>query len=330
MRFSQQTMLMIINRCVDYHRVSHGLPLVQRSDSLCLGDVMLQAVRAVQDVQSEVAVVQEVRQEGLLRSCVRTDQQWLLDNLLCLLTNAVKYSPRGSTVTVRALLVTPLEVRIEVEDEGDGVAAGIDPASLFESAPRSSQHMTGGIGMGLFVLSCRTKALGGSCGYRRGRGGKGAVFWFQIPFLLLHQPAAAACSSSGVRSALRILLVDDSLSILKMCRMMLQQAGHEVRTAVNGQVALQMMHEQRFDVVLMDLQMPVLDGLQAVRLYRQSNDQDRKMAIIGVSASCDHATTAEALHAGMDAFLAKPFDMAKLDNVLSRCHNPDNDGIAAL
>ena len=136
---------------------------------------------------------------------------------------------------------------------------------------------------------------------------------------------------SGMDQSLRILLVDDSPTILKMSSLMLKKLGHHVRTAENGAIAVKLIEEnssskEHFDVILMDLQMPVMDGLEATRPIRsfeadQNNSSDTKKpvrhVIIGMSANSDHDTSLHAHEMGVDAFLPKPFRAETLCSTLN-------------
>lgn len=111
-------------------------------------------------------------------------------------------------------------------------------------------------------------------------------------------------------SCLFFLVVDDSMTILKTASMVLTKAGHRVDTAINGKLALELMSCKIYDVVLMDIQMPLMDGVEAVTIFRRmeaSLNRKEKQFIIGISASNDQKTRISALECGMDAFLKKPF-----------------------
>jgi CheY-like chemotaxis protein len=142
-------------------------------------------------------------------------------------------------------------------------------------------------------------------------------------------------STDTIDDKLRILIADDSPTIMKMISMMLKMKGHQVTAAENGSIALQVLEQQwksqgkGFDVILMDLQMPVMDGLEATRRIRyleQSEDKGsvyyaHHQLIIGMSANSDHETMEASYFAGMDDFIVKPFHMdvflLKLKQVMS-------------
>jgi len=117
-------------------------------------------------------------------------------------------------------------------------------------------------------------------------------------------------SHLNTESCLFFLVVDDSITILKTTSLVLTKADHRVDTAINGKLALELMSCKIYDVVLMDIQMPLMDGVEAVTIFRRmenSLNRKEKQFIIGISASNDQKTRITALDCGMDAFLKKPF-----------------------
>jgi CheY-like chemotaxis protein len=123
----------------------------------------------------------------------------------------------------------------------------------------------------------------------------------------------------AAENALHILLVDDTPSILKICTRTLLREGYRVSTAENGFEALKLLTAASFDAVLMDLQMPVLDGLETVRRFR-ANEQvvpgKRRQFIVAVSANSDPAVAKGVIECGFDGFIEKPFTVKRLQAIL--------------
>jgi CheY-like chemotaxis protein len=317
---------------------------------------------------------------------VITDSHFLKDNLLCLVSNAVKYSDCGATIDIRISLVpaslpaqtsSPLAlasssrstlslrsqsglssrshtrpqsahqtmVMVTVEDTGIGIS-DTNKEVLFHPF-QQAQRSAGGTGLGLFALSGRIRALGGTCGlHDREDGKQGSVFWFTFPYRpdelseashtptpipsarAAHTPDAVPTSPTAVTQGLqglpplRILLVDDAMSILKVTRRFLEKHGHTVETAENGNQSLELLKSTRddFDVLITDLQMPVMDGFESVRRYREweGRQGDRRLFILGMSANADDETRSDVFAVGMDAFVSKPFDYQTLVDELMR------------
>ena len=321
MESTNSFMTMTINRCIDYTKASKGVKLVPRPETVQLQACMQMPVNLMRNVQS-AAVITLCDPAADLCSHVITDKQWLMENLLCLLSNAVKYShmgavevgvklEKGSSAVGGAHEVADM-LRFEVQDTGVGLSAEAR-ATLFNPF-KQAQRLAGGTGLGLFSLAKRVEALQGRYGVQeRSDGLQGSLFWFSIPYrpdqqsarlLLLDLRSASDCSShTSPRGECiekvyeHVLVVDDAPLIVKMTSMLLKRKGHQVEHAVNGAEALDMMlqvYQKRlvgqlptagqqsgaaagashregqspYDVVLLDLQMPVLDGIETLRRLR--------------------------------------------------------------
>jgi CheY-like chemotaxis protein len=187
-------MLMTIHRCLDYTKASQGLKLVPRLESFLLLDAMEMPMQCMQGMTQKLKLELDPLPLEVC-PCVITDKQWLQENLLCLLSNAVKYSQEG-TITVRTLLMSGSSIgeshteptsaastflRIEVEDMGIGMSEEA-MASLFNPF-KQTQRLAGGTGLGLYSLAKRLEALHGFYGVSSRRDGKqGSLFWFAVPY----------------------------------------------------------------------------------------------------------------------------------------------------
>jgi CheY-like chemotaxis protein len=281
--------------------------------------------------------------QGKVCTSIITDSHFLKDNLLCLVSNAVKYADIGATIDVRISLVPaspsqpplqqPLMVMVMVEDTGIGISDE-NKVVLFQPF-QQAQRSAGGTGLGLFSLAGRIRALEGTCGVRdRDDGKQGSVFWFTFPYRPdeLSDPVDEASMSAPTPRApeaqpylppLRILLTDDSVSILKVTKRFLEKHGHTVETAENGNQSLERLKARRddFDLLITDLQMPVMDGFESVRRFRefeQQQDIPRHLFVMGMSAKADEETRSDVFAVGMDAFVPKPFDYKTLVDELKR------------
>jgi CheY-like chemotaxis protein len=375
---SNSFMTMCINRCLDYTKASKGVKLVPKPETVNLQEALDFPISIMRDVQTQLPItLAPVPAE--ICSHIITDKQWLMENVLCLLSNAVRYSQAGS-VELRVLYQSSkastaegkkevsASARFEVWDTGIGLTDEV-MASLF-SPFKQAQRLAGGTGLGLFSLAKRVEALRGEYGVcKRPDKLPGSMFWFSIPY---RPDTLSAVSAIGVSTDFtaaltvdtnaceemqplisispqshflyRVLVVDDAPSILKMTTMLLTKKGHSVDNAVNGAQAVDMVAPQdsaggKYAVILMDLQMPVMDGPTAIRRIRAAEQKvfnrvgvdeggdiecgertwqqyqqnprhharPRRQLIIALSANSDSETMQEALDAGADHFMSKPF-----------------------
>jgi CheY-like chemotaxis protein len=516
-----QILLMTINRCTDYTKISHKIPLLPTLATINLVETVTATISCVKELQRRVTV-ELIVDPSVTNEHIITDRQWLQDNLLCLVSNAVKYSGEGTLTTVKVLVgykqdvsnppsvenvgedgeevrlvreapkTRRLMLRFEVEDNGIGLKLP-DPHSSIEEGSTTDEEMRmkkifqepdfmirkelGGSGLGLHCLAKRVEALRGEYGITGRQDEKhGALFWFSIPYtpaltgsvdpdtsridpyssppappvgkhwfeskdlevkknissmsavsqpgdgrgpddggktlsekkvsFSLQEPSEASskvtvprelgntftkddamCSSysipcsnvpsSKTESSLlssvpvvvspipekpRLLVVDDSLPILKMLKMMLEKNGYDVITAVNGLEALQYFQnsieetlsskQQQlpvistksgrhiipvFDGILMDIQMPVMGGIESISKIREHEKNShpdalllRHHLIVAMSAGNDDETLAAVYTAGADDFLAKPFNLQAFKKILQEHRRKEHlkaDGI---
>ncbi|HNF66717.1 MAG TPA: response regulator, partial [Plasticicumulans sp.] len=214
-------------------------------------------------------------------------------------------------------------VRFEVEDTG----IGIDPAdaarlfNAFEQADTSTTRRYGGTGLGLAITRGLAALMGGTVGVDARRGG-GSVFWFTA--WLAKAPAAAAGTApalllvKGAREDLhaqfggaRVLLAEDDPVNREVAAELLRMADLDVDCAINGVEAIACVQSRRYDLILMDMQMPEIDGLDATRRIRDlANGRD--VPILALTANAYNEDRERCLAAGMDDFVSKPIEAPRL------------------
>jgi CheY-like chemotaxis protein len=211
--------------------------------------------------------------------------------------------------------IQPL-ARIEVEDTGIGMTEETC-RRLFQKFTQADSSVTrrfGGTGLGLAISYQLVELMGGRIGVES-RLGEGSLFWFEVPLLPERQEASRPVKQDGgLRAAgtLRVLLAEDNVINQKLVRAILVSAGHEVDVAANGALAVEAIAESNYDVVLMDVQMPELDGAQATKQIRALPAPKHGIHVIALTAHAMVGAKEEYLAAGMDDYLTKPIDSAAL------------------
>jgi signal transduction histidine kinase/DNA-binding NarL/FixJ family response regulator len=248
-----------------------------------------------------------------------TDANQLRHILANLLSNAVKYTPRGM-VECR-VKGDPERLIIEVADTGIGIPHE-QRHRLFKEFERFGAERTGieGTGLGLSSAHRLARLMGGHMGHRDNVGG-GSVFWLELPASAEQAPPLPVDivqpAPAPVR-ALNVLIVDDSAINRELMSSFLHAAGHCVREARDGAEAVQMVAAQDYDVVLMDMRMAGMDGLEATRAIRALKGPRGCVPIVAVTANAFAGHAEECRRAGMSEHLAKPFAQAELLAAVAR------------
>ncbi|SDB66872.1 ATP-binding protein [Belnapia rosea] len=250
---------------------------------------------------------------------VSVDALRLRQVLLNLLGNAVKFTTRGEVV-LRIHPGAEGRTRFEVSDTGPGMTEA-ERASIFQEFLRlAGAERAEGSGLGLAITARLVALMGGSIGCDS-QPGQGSLFWVELP-LPPAQPdaateAAAPSALLPLGEPLRLLLADDVLVNREVARALLNAAGHEVEVVADGAQALQAALAEDWDAVLLDIHMPVMDGLTAARGIRAATGPRARVPILAVTASANRAEVEECLSAGMDAHVEKPLRAWELQNALA-------------
>ncbi len=252
----------------------------------------------------------EIEMDKKVPRQIMTDMGKLGQILTNLLSNALKFTLEGE-IHLRVCL-SGKSLEFSVADTGIGIPED-KCEKIFESFIQADSSLTrqyGGTGLGLAISKGLAELMGGEISARPGEV-SGSVFTFTLPLktATLTEPEAI----KEEKPSARILLVDDDPMIREIVTLLLNQRGLQVDNAKDGREALQKYLVGKFELVLMDLQMPEMDGLEATRKIRQSDtEQGRHAKIIGLSAHGQSEVKAKCLKAGMDNILTKPIRMKDL------------------
>jgi CheY-like chemotaxis protein len=320
-RRSTEQLLRVVNDILDFSQLQAG-HLSLREDRFELTET----VQSVLDLWAEKAQVKglDLRLEDhqVLGLWVKGDRQRLIQVLRNLVDNAVKFTASGH-VLVRVKSVDR-GVLFEVEDTGIGIAVHRQQQvfNRFEHADAQTNRQYGGTGLGLSICERLVTLQGGRIGVSSVPG-HGTTFWFELPLSMATAEGTLSAQQLDQLTGrhLRILLVDDNAVNLMVARLMLKKflPQAEITEANGGAVALDLLREQTFDLVLMDMVMPDVDGLQATRILRKNYPKPVcDVPVLGLTASTNPVDRDQCLDAGMDEVLHKPLDEVQLVAQLSR------------
>jgi signal transduction histidine kinase len=246
------------------------------------------------------------------------DEKLLGQILANLIGNAVKFTTEGSvTILVRQ---SEANLRFEVTDTGPGIPEH-ELEEIFQAFAQGTMHefVHGGTGLGLTISRRLTTLMGGSMGVMS-KVGQGTTFWFELPLVVAN--SVAKVESPGLPSTLigaKVLLVEDNPVNVMVASVTLRNSGCEVALAANGKIGVEMAISGKYDCILMDVRMPVMDGLEATRQIREiEKTTGHHVPIIALTASALTDDRNECFEAGMDDYLGKPFNLDSLKNTLSR------------
>ena len=255
------------------------------------------------------------------------DQYRIRQVLANLLGNAMKFTSAGGVKVSVAFQGEPAAgpmLHFVVSDTGIGIPA--DKLEIIFAAFRqvdgSTSRRYGGTGLGLAISQKLVELMGGRI-WARSNAGQGTEFHFTLRCETTDTPVEPAASKPGagqLRSVtgLRVLLAEDNVINQRVAQRLLEKAGHSVVVAENGKRALERLAEEKFDVVLMDVQMPEMDGFEAVgRIRKAEKGTARHQLVVAMTAHAMRGDRERCLEAGMDGYVAKPFDPAALHELLA-------------
>jgi PAS domain S-box-containing protein len=322
-----QHLLSIINNILDFSKIEAGKLILEESN-FNLDTIFnnVQSMLKVQAVKKGLAIKVEINSVPLW---LRGDSTHLRQALLNYVGNAIKFTKKGS-VTIRAKNLkeenNKVFVRFEVQDTG----IGINPQKIsslfkvFEQADVSTTREYGGTGLGLAITQRLARLMGGDAG-AESELGKGSTFWFTawfrrghyVPSLQLQNTKDIEKELSTYYAGSSILLVEDNPINSEVAQDMLSYVGLAVDIATNGLDAVEMVRNKKYDLILMDVQMPGMDGLETTGMIRSMPDKT-ELPIIAMTANIFEEDRKACQEVGMNDFIAKPVEAQNMYSTIMK------------
>lgn len=270
---------------------------------------------------------------GQPASWINGDRERIQHILMNMIGNAVKFTDDGR-ISVKAEVVGDLndkpEVHVSVRDTGIGIAQDIQSQVFddFVTGDTSYDRNVSGTGLGLGIARRFVEALGGEIGMDSIEG-EGSHFWIRFPIEPVAAPAQthAVSASASFASGRKILIVEDNEINRLVAREMLKKAGHSIKEAHDGKAGVRLAAKERFDLILMDISMPVMDGRAATKAIRNGAGLSAKTPIIALTANALAEEQKAFLSDGMNDVLTKPLSREALANVISTWTNTQQNAL---
>ena len=341
---SSQSLLTLINDILDYSKIKSDAVIFEQLP-IDLQSMASEIVDILSFQAKEKNTCVDCWSEDGVPDLVEGDPLRVKQVLLNLTGNAVKFTENGE-VNIRMSVIKKLKrqviIKFEISDTGIGIPED-KLSDLFKNFVQVSTSVTkkyGGTGLGLAISKELVEKMDGEIGVNS-KAGIGTTFWFTIPFYnycddrqkdwpstekpnLKRHSEKKYLNPAPSHKDIQVLLVEDDEINMKVNSLLLDKWGYKVKTAENGKEAISMLQTNHYDVILMDIHMPEMDGLEATKAIRQAQQGriNSEIPIIAMTANTLNEDKKTCLEAGMDDFLTKPINVeqlsSKIDQQLSK------------
>ncbi len=327
-RDSAESLLRILDDVLDFSRVESGKMSLE-CIPFSLREALASAIDVVRPKAEAKGLRLEMELDGNLPEHLLGDPVRLKQVLWNLLGNAVKFTAEGG-VKLRCSTGGEGRIQFSVEDTGIGIAPDQQNEIFqpFTQADASTTRRFGGTGLGLTISAELVRIMGGVLELDS-QPGRGSRFYFSLPLAETAGEVAVPSGevSAAVASDLRILIAEDNSVNRLLLERILAREGYKFSSVSNGQLAVEAASAEEFDVILMDVHMPVMDGYDATKALRALDEaRKRHTTIVALTALAVEGDKEKCLKAGMDAYLAKPL---RHEDLLALLHSLPGSAVAA-
>lgn len=322
---SARSLLTVINDILDFSKIEAGMLSVQAVD-FSIPDIVNETIRVLSPSAVDKGIQLTASFEGAIPNTVQGDPNRLKQVLLNLIGNAIKFTSAGA-VSVRVVSEpgpadSPAMIGFYVKDTGIGIPEDVRGRLFqpFSQADGTTTRKYGGTGLGLSISKRLVDLMGGRIDFRS-ESGVGSEFWFVLPFevsetrIAAEAPLDAAPVSTGVFGRRKILVAEDSPVLQRIVLHQLKGLNCEVVVASTGLEAVEAVRQSDFDLILMDWQMPALDGIQATQEIRLL-ENGATVPIVAMTANAMEGDRNACLDAGMNDYISKPFSLQQLSEMI--------------
>lgn len=314
---SAEILLGLINDILDFSKIEAG-KMILDNEPTHLSELLNTLHHLFKHIaeKKQINLVQHF--DNQLSEWIKVDSLRLRQILNNLLSNAIKFTDKGEVSISISLTEDKQRIRFVVRDTGIGISKEAQQRLFqsFSQADNSTSRKYGGTGLGLMISKELIELMKGTL-WLESEPDKGSCFHFEIPY----QPCSPAIQQSSKTSVFanysdrRVLLVEDNLINQKLALKLLEKFNIEAILAENGKEAIEKLETISFDLILMDCQMPVMDGYEATHIIRQ---RDIITPIAALTANASDEDKRVCLASGMNDFLSKPYNMEKMSALLER------------
>ena len=325
--YSANNLLTIINDILDISKIEAGQITLENID-FNLHNVVDETIKLLMPKAREKNIKYSARIDSSVPMYAKGDPIRLKQVVINLTNNAIKFTDKGFVrIEVETIKVESHQRKylFKIIDTGIGVpkSAGMRIFAEYLQADEATTRKFGGTGLGLPIAKKLVELMHGEIGYES-KEGMGSTFWFTVVLAIGKEPPYSLTEDdfAGItddKNKYSILIAEDNLINQKVVIATLKKMGHRLEVADDGKIAFEMHKKNRYDVILMDIQMPVMDGFESTRLIRE---YERKMGfkkrvnIIAMTANAMKEDRDRCLNAGMDQYISKPFKASELSKLL--------------